>query len=85
MEIINIVKQDAGNIQNIDSFAIWDENKRNDVVKSTEELFLEKAKELGWDGEEHYCETEGELLDEGYYENNNGDSVSLVWSNVELN
>ena len=84
MEILNIVRQDAGNIQNIDSVAIWDVNKKNEVVKEAEDRFVALAVSLGWDGEEHYCETPDELLDEGYYENNNGDSVSLVWSEVEL-
>jgi len=77
-EIINIITQHGGKIEHINSFTIED-------VTLTEKLFVKMAKDLGWNSEEHYCETEDELLEEGYFENNNYDSISLVWSIIKHN
>lgn len=78
MELINIVIQDAGNAPSVESYAV---NEKDDIQKA-EERFVLKAKELGFDDDD---ESVNELLEEAYWQNNNGDSVSLVWSNVELN
>jgi hypothetical protein len=78
MELINIISQESGNAPTIEHVAV---NQKEDTTNA-EELFMTKAKALGWDAETHYCETEDQLLEEAYFENNNGDSVSLVWTNL---
>jgi len=75
MEIINIISQDAGNAPSVESYAI---NEKDDIAKA-EDRFVLKAEEIGFDDDD---ESITELLEEAYYQNTNGDSVSLVWSNL---
>lgn len=84
MRIINLVTIKAGVVDNIESFAVWEEQLSDDVVKVAEKRFLEIAKELGWNPDDHYCDNEDDLLSEGYYECETGtwDSICITWSDV---
>lgn len=83
MRIINLVTIKAGVVDNIESFAVWEEQLVQDVVDVAEKRFLEIAKQLGWDEAEDEI-TEEELLDNGYFECETGtwDSVCITWSDV---
>ena len=83
MRIINLVIIKAGAVDNIESFAIWEEQLVQDVDDVAEKRFLEIAKQLGWDEAEDEI-TEEELLDNGYFECETGtwDSVCITWSDV---
>lgn len=83
MDIINVITMSAGVIDSIKSFAIYESQLSNEVVKQAEELFLQKAREFGFNEEEEGM-SENELLDSGWYESPNGSypSVSIVWSDV---
>jgi len=85
MRVINLVTIKAGVVDNIESFAVWEEQLSDDVVKVAEKRFLEIAKELGWNPEEEDEMTEEELLDNGYYECETGtwDSICITWSDVD--
>lgn len=84
MRVINVVTIDDGVINNIDSFGIFEEQLSSDVVIKAEELFLQIAKKLGWNPEDHYCTNEDDLLSEAYYESENGTypSVCISWSDI---
>ncbi len=83
MRIINVVRIKNSVLDNIESFAVWKEEELDYVVKAAEAEFVEQAKKFGWNPEDHYCESEDDLLDEGYYETDNGDiSICISWSNV---
>jgi len=84
MRIINVITMDAGVIDNVHSFAIYEEQLSNEIVQQAEELFLIKAREFGYDEQEEDQMSEDDLLSEGWYESENGTypSVSIVWSEV---
>jgi hypothetical protein len=84
MRIINLVTIKAGVVDNIESYAVWEEQLVQDVVDVAEKRFLEIAKELGWDENEEDAITEEELLDGGYFECETGtwDSICISWSDV---
>lgn len=86
MKILNVVINKAGIIDNIESFVILDSTDpivEDKVIKEAEQLFEKWCINNGWksDNEE---ETMENLIDDGYWESSNYDSVSLVWSNVNL-
>jgi len=81
MRIINIITQDAGVINEVTSFGVFEEQLVNDVVEKAEELFMKKAKEYGFDEED--CD-DADILSDGWYESPNGTypSVAIVWSDI---
>ncbi len=84
MRIINVVRIKNGVLDNIDSFGVYEEQLVQDVVKVAEAEFIKQVKELGWCPDDHWCETEDELLEEAYYETDNGDvNVCISWSDIE--
>lgn len=85
MRIVNIITMSSGVIDNIDSFAIYEEQLSDEVVEKAEELFLTKAKEFGFDEDDEDSEvSKDDILDSGWYESPNGSypSVSIVWSDI---
>lgn len=91
MRIINVIILKAGIIEKIESFPILEENDPIDTqnqIKQAENLFEQWCIKNGW--ENGYYENEEilpsmeELIEQGYYENSNYDSIFLTWSNVNL-
>jgi hypothetical protein len=84
MRIINLVTIKAGVVDNIESYAVWEEQLVQDVVDVAEKRFLEIAKELGWDENEEDATTEEQILEDGYFECETGtwDSICISWSDV---
>ena len=85
MRVINLVTIKAGVVDNIESFAVWEEQLVQDVVDAAEKRFLEIAKELGWDENEEDGISEEQILEDGYFECETGtwDSICISWSDVD--
>lgn len=81
MRVINVVRIKNGLLDNIESFAIYEEQLSDDVVEAAESEFKKQASEIGWTEEEL---SEDELLEEAYYETEFEQyvSVCLSWSEV---
>ncbi len=76
MRIINIVEQLNGIITQILSFPVYEEQLSQDVVDEAENTFKQIINEVtGIDTEDMY-----EFVEDGNYDDENGWSVSLVWS-----
>ena len=81
MEIINIIKIKDGVVNDIESYAIWEEQFSRDVVETVQERFLDiLVHDFGWDRDDEYI-TEEDILDNGYYETEVG-SLCLSWSYI---
>lgn len=80
MRIINVITMSAGVIDNVHSFAIYEEQLSQEVVDKAEALFMEKAREFGFDEDEH----EADILSDGWFESEYGSypAVAIVWSDV---
>ena len=76
MRVINVVVIKGGVVDNIDSFGVFEEQLVDDVVKPAEELFIQKAKDNGYLGDDDEA-----LLDDGYFEFYDG-SVCISWSDI---
>lgn len=83
MRIINVVEIINGELYNIESFPIIDDNFSDDQVRNAEDMFITKAKENGFTYDDDLDEREY-LLDEGYWSDNNGYEVMISWSDVNL-
>jgi hypothetical protein len=81
MRVINVVKIKDGVVDDITSFGVFEEQLVQDVVDLAEADFLQKAKELGFQGDE---EEEEELKGEACYECDYqfATSVCLSWSDI---
>lgn len=82
MEILNIIELHINSngehrITNIESYIITDEQLRDSIVSEAEEEFIKKCKQHGLEEDE---DLEYETIEEAFYEDNTGYSVSLVWS-----
>lgn len=91
MRIINVIIQLAGIVSTVDSFVIMDDEDRDGTeaqIKQAEEMFKTWCVNNGWkdkvDEFGNVIKDLDSLLDIGYYENNNYDSVTITWSNVNL-
>jgi len=80
MKIINVIKTEkCCGVLDILSFAVHDDQLSDDVVENAEKAFLKVAETLGWNKDEI---PEDDLLDDGYFENNNK-KVEIVWSYID--
>lgn len=79
MRIINVTTFQSGMINEIQSFAIWEEQTSQDVVNKAEEYF---KKMLTINASYLTTEDIESILDDGYYDNQNGWEISIVWSEV---
>lgn len=78
MRIINVIEIVDNNTQGIESFGIFEEQLSSEVIEKAEKLFIAKAKENCFDGND---EDESDIIENGYYQS--GDySVNLVWSEI---
>ena len=76
MRIINVVEQLNGVISQILSYPVYEEQLSQDVVDEAENMFKGIINEVkGIDPEDM-----GEYIEDGYYDDNAGWIVSLVWS-----
>ncbi len=80
MRIINVVTIRDNILDNIESFAIYEDQLSNDVVKEAENYFIKKAEELGFLGNDF--DADDDLIDSGYFENDTNESVCISWSSV---
>ena len=76
MRIVNVISIADNNVQDIKSFAIFEEQLSDEVVEKAEFEFIDQAKVLGMSAEE--CD---DALDNGTYESGVY-AVNLVWSEV---
>ena len=74
MRVISVVVIKEGVVNDIESFAIYEEQLSEEVVEKAEAMFIKKAKELGYDGED-----DDDLCNDGYYMIDNA-SVCICWS-----
>lgn len=82
VDVITVVVNNASIPETVHLFPILDESKRNEIVEKAEDLFISIADELELGIEEEEIE---EALDSGYYEcQQSYDSVSIVWSKIEI-
>ena len=77
MRIINVITVKNGVVNEMFSFAIHEEQLSNEVVEKAEEKFEEVARKMG--ATDDNIE---QALEDGYYENDEPKSVSIVWSYV---
>ena len=81
MEIINIIKIKNGVVDDIESYAIWEEQFSRDVVETVQERFLDiLVHDFGWNEDDDYM-TEEDILDNDYYETEVG-SLCISWSSI---
>jgi hypothetical protein len=83
MRVINVVMIKDGVVDNVESFGVFDESKVQEVVKEAEEKFIEQATYLGF-GSNREDVTEGQILEDGYFEPQYGiyASVCITWSEI---
>jgi hypothetical protein len=80
MRIINVVTIKNGVVDNIDSFGVFEEQLSQDVVNAAEKLFVEKVRELEFQGDEEELDA---IIGDGYYEHDSlHQSVCLSWSDI---
>ena len=78
MRIINVVEQLQGMITQILSFPVYEEQLSQDVVTEAENTFKAIINEVvGIDPDSEDMEM---IIEDGYYTDDNGWDVSLVWS-----
>ena len=78
MRIINVVEQLQGMITQIRSFPVYEEQLSQDVVTEAENLFKGIINEVvGIDPDSEDMEM---IIEDGYYTDDNGWDVSIVWS-----
>lgn len=78
MRIINIVEQLQGTITQILSFPVYEEQLSQDVVTEAENTFKQIINEVqGIDPDSEDMEM---IIEDGYYTDDNGWDVSIVWS-----
>ena len=78
MRIINVVEQLQGTITQILSFPVYEEQLSQDVVTEAENTFKQIINEVqGIDPDSEDMEM---IIEDGYYTDDNGWDVSLVWS-----
>ena len=78
MRIINVVEQLNGVISQILSYPVYEEQESQDVVDEAENMFKGIINEVkGIDPEDM-----DEYVEDGYYDDNAGWTVSLVWSEI---
>ena len=78
MRIINVVEQLQGMITQIQSFPVYEEQLSQDVVTEAENTFKAIINEVvGIDPDSEDMEM---IIEDGYYTDDNGWDVSLVWS-----
>jgi len=78
MRIINVVEQLQGTITQILSFPVYEEQLSQDVVTEAENTFKAIINEVqGIDPDSEDMELS---IEDGYYTDDNGWDVSLVWS-----
>lgn len=83
MNIINVIIQKAGIIDSVESFPILEEQLSIDQVNRVEEMFEKWCRDNGYD-ENNDEESIESLIEMGYWENSNYDSIFITWSNVNL-
>lgn len=78
MRIVNIVEQLQGTITQILSFPVYEEQLSQDVVDEAEKTFKQIINEVqGIDPDSEDMEM---IIEDGYYSDDNGWDVSIVWS-----
>jgi len=83
MRIINVIEINGGNIENVESFGVFEEQLVDDVSEVAEKHFLNKIKENNGGVELNEDDSE-EVLDNGHWETNSGMyyEISIVWSDI---
>lgn len=76
-EVINVIEVENGIPSPPKSFIIINEGNKDEIVKKAEALFVELAKAHGMEEEDF------DSLDAEDYENTNGYSVYINWSEVQ--
>jgi hypothetical protein len=82
MRIINVVEINEGNVKNITSFGIYEEQCSEEVVKEAEKLFIDKCYEYGYDELDEQLPSAEDLIEDGYYDGGNF-AINLVWSYID--
>lgn len=78
MRVLNVIRLKGNYVVSIESFAIYEEQLSNDVVKMAEDKFKDLMKRIGFDGDDDDMES---YVEDGIYVNVNGnESVNMVWS-----
>jgi hypothetical protein len=77
MRVISVIEIVDNTVQGIESFGVFEEQLKDDVVKVAEEQFELKARENGLSEDESI----DDYIENGYYENGNY-AINLVWSYI---
>lgn len=80
MRVLNVIKVKHGIVDDIESFAIFEEQLSEEVIEAAKKMFLISAKEIGF--MDTYEEDVDRIVDDGYYEIANA-SVCLTWSSID--
>lgn len=81
MRIINIIDEIDGVIHSVNSFPILEDQISEDQVENAENFFFECLEQRNIKIED---DDKSYILEDGYYNDDNGYSISIVWSNVNL-
>lgn len=81
MRVVNVIEINEGNVKNITSFGIYEEQLSAAVVVEAEDLFINKCREYGYDELDEEMPSVDGLVDEGYYCGGNF-AVNIVWSEI---
>jgi hypothetical protein len=77
MRIVNIVCVRSGTPINIDSFPIFEEQLSEDVVNKVEELFIEMIEKFVPNLSD---EDKDGYLEDGFFSDDNGYEIYIIWS-----
>lgn len=78
MRVINVITIKDGDIKNIDSFGVYEEQFIDDVVAEAENCFASRIKKI-----DDYIQDDDieSYIEDGYYKDD-GCSVYIIWSDI---
>jgi len=87
MRILLISVIENGLIESITPFPVYEDQLSEEVLEKGEDFYIEKCKKYGWN-EDHYLETEYDLVEEGVFDNTDCGHpiyavVTMTW--IEIN
>ena len=82
MRIINVLEQKNGIPVKIESFPVYEEQLPDDVVEASERHFIAKINE-NISPDVLSDEEQEEHIENGYYQNQNGYGIFIIWSYIE--
>lgn len=84
MRVVNLIEVVDGNVSNVNTYGIFEDQLSQDVVEQVEREFKKRVLQQVEDFHlEPMSEEDVEsYVEDGFYKDGNGYSISIVWSNI---